>query len=288
MRYRDIKLVEANDDVLGGTAPGRICRAVARAYARGRQSQIRLALGSAEEFAQRYPEHRDEIDRCIRAGGGTGLTGAGPGASVAGPGKAAGREGDGIANGIQGIGPGGTEKGTGKSDQPSTSNSDAAGKGPADNSGTTDGDEQGTTTKDSQQDVDNANALKASADKLEQLLNAEDWQGAKDLIEGDPNLQALVPSSLKTDLDAAIQATANAKEADRLAQEAAADKAAADKKAAKDKADANARATAAAAAEADRLAQEEQRLADEAERERKAVLQAEADAAEAKRQTNAA
>tara|TARA_R110000868_G_scaffold74110_1_gene214419 strand:+ start:394 stop:1437 length:1044 start_codon:yes stop_codon:yes gene_type:complete len=133
-----------------------------------------------------------------------------------------------------------------------------------------------------------SNKLKAAADELERRLNAEDWQGANDLINGNPDLQATVPSSLKKDLDAAVQAQTDAAESNRLAQEAADAKVAADKKAAQDKADTEAQAAAEAAAESNRLAQEEKRLADEAEQKRNATAKAEADAAEAKRQSDAA
>ena len=288
MRYKDIKLVE------GPQSRGKeICAALELAKQRLTVNPSGLVAGiaAAKQHITRFPQDEPYIRKCLKLALGGDGDGEGDGdgvGPVVGPGKAAGGEGDGIANGIQGIGPGGDEKGTGQSDQPSTSDSDAAGNGTADNSGTTDGDEQGTSTKDSQQDVAVANALKASAAELERRLDAEDWQGAKDLIEGDPNLQAFVPSSLKTDLDAAIQATANAEEADRLAQEAEAARATADKKAAQNKADTEAQEEKRLADEAEGLAQEEQRLADEAKQKRKAVLQAEIDRAEAKRQSDAA
>ena len=72
-------------------------------------------------------------------------------------------------------------------------------------------------------DGQGSNKLKAAADELSRLLDKEDWQGANDLIKGDPNLQALLPDELISDLDAAIQAEADAKAADTAEEQRLAD-----------------------------------------------------------------
>jgi chemotaxis protein histidine kinase CheA len=280
MRYRDIKLVEATPTDRADYSRGRfstepadekLVRTYCDAIKKGKETSqnfnnpkwLNRAIATAEKFAKDNPQYASQIAQCIstaRAGGGDGGAGA---AGALGSQNAQGSAGTG--DGTTANGDGTTANGGGITGIPGNQN----------NTGVTGGGQ-------------GSNKLKAAADELSRLLDKEDWQGAKDLINGNPDLQATVPSSLKKDLDAAVQAQTDAAESNRLAQEAADAKVAADKKAAQDKADTEAQAAAEAAAESNRLAQEEKRLADEAEQKRNATAKAEADAAEAKRQSDAA
>ena len=272
MRYKDIRIVEANLKEAGsyeGDAQT-FCRAIKRAASNKILNPNGLARlrAAAEEHVRLFPQDRDMINKCFADGGEGNGNGQGNGTGNA--------SGNGNGNG-QG-------NGTGKG----ADNNIATDDGATANGGGITGIPGNQNNTNVTGDGQGSNKLKAAADELSRLLDKEDWQGAKDLINGNPDLQATVPSSLKKDLDAAVQAQTDAAESNRLAQEAADAKVAADKKAAQDKADTEAQAAAEAAAESNRLAQEEKRLADEAEQKRNATAKAEADAAEAKRQSDAA
>ena len=136
-------------------------------------------------------------------------------------------------------------------------------------------------------DITGTTPMQKAADQLEGLLNAEDWVGAKALLDSNSDLKALFPSEYQDMIDAAIQADIDAIETKKTADAQAAiqkqakedAKIAAEQAAAK-KAAEEAEAAAEIAAERQRLA--DLAAAEAAEAERLKKLEDEKAAAKAK------
>ena len=136
-------------------------------------------------------------------------------------------------------------------------------------------------------DITGTTPMQKAADQLEGLLNAEDWVGAKALLDSNSDLKALFPSEYQDMIDAAIQADIDAIETKKKADAQAAiqkqakedAKIAAEQAAAK-KAEEEAEAAAEIAAERQRLA--DLAAAEAAEAERLKKLEDEKAAAKAK------
>ena len=136
-------------------------------------------------------------------------------------------------------------------------------------------------------DITGTTPMQKAADQLEGLLNAEDWVGAKALLDSNSDLKALFPSEYQDMIDAAIQADIDAIETKKKADAQAAiqkqakedAKIAAEQAAAK-KAEEEAEAAAEIAAERKRLA--DLAAAEAAEAERLKKLEDEKAAAKAK------
>ena len=136
-------------------------------------------------------------------------------------------------------------------------------------------------------DITGTTPMQKAADQLEGLLNAEDWAGAKALLDSNSDLKALFPPEYQDMIDAAIQA-----DIDAIETKEKADAQAAIQKQAKEDAKIAAEQAAAEAAEAAaiaaaEIAAERQRLADlaaaeAAEAERLKTLEDEKAAAKAK------
>ena len=136
-------------------------------------------------------------------------------------------------------------------------------------------------------DITGTTPMQKAADQLEGLLNAEDWAGAKALLDSNSDLKALFPPEYQDMIDAAIQADIDAIET----KEKADAQAAIQKQAKEDAKIAAEQAAAKKAAEeaeaAAKIAAERQRLADlaateKAEAERLKKLENEKAAAKAK------
>ena len=218
MRYKDIRIVEANLKEAGsyeGDAQT-FCRAIKRAASNKILNPNGLARlrAAAEEHVRLFPQDRDMINKCFADGGEGNGNGQGNGT-----GNASGNgNGQGNGTGI-GTGSGDQGKGTGKG----ADNNIATDDGATANGGGITGIPGNQNNTNVTGDGQGSNKLKAAADELSRLLDKEDWQGANDLIKGDPNLQALLPDELISDLDAAIQAEADAKAADTAEEQRLAD-----------------------------------------------------------------
>jgi hypothetical protein len=140
-------------------------------------------------------------------------------------------------------------------------------------------------------DITGTTPMQKAADQLEGLLNAEDWAGAKALLDSNSDLKALFPSEYQDMIDAAIQADIDAIETKKKADAQAAiqkqakeDAKIAAEQAAAEAAEAAAIAAAEIAAERKRLADLATKKAAEAERlkkleDEKAAAKAKADEA---------
>ena len=140
-------------------------------------------------------------------------------------------------------------------------------------------------------DITGTTPMQKAADQLEGLLNAEDWVGAKALLDSNSDLKALFPSEYQDMIDAAIQADIDAIETKKTADAQAAiqkqakeDAKIAAEQAAAEAAEAAAIAAAEIAAERKRLADLATKKAAEAERlkkleDEKAAAKAKADEA---------
>ena len=140
-------------------------------------------------------------------------------------------------------------------------------------------------------DITGTTPMQKAADQLEGLLNAEDWVGAKALLDSNSDLKALFPSEYQDMIDAAIQADIDAIETKKKADAQAAiqkqakeDAKIAAEQAAAEAAEAAAIAAAEIAAERKRLADLATKKAAEAERlkkleDEKAAAKAKADEA---------
>ena len=212
MRYRDIKIVEETPTDRADYSRGRfstepadekLVRTYCDAIKKGKETSqnfnnpkwLNRAIATAEKFAKDNPQYASQIAQCISTAGSIAGTSQGNNKGVDQGNTSGQAPGANIATGDDT-----TANGGGITGIPSNQN----------NTGVT-GDGQGS------------NKLKAAADELSRLLDKEDWQGANDLIKGDPNLQALLPDELISDLDAAIQAEADAKAADTAEEQRLAD-----------------------------------------------------------------
>jgi hypothetical protein len=140
-------------------------------------------------------------------------------------------------------------------------------------------------------DITGTTPMQKAADQLEGLLNAEDWVGAKALLDSNSDLKALFPPEYQDMIDAAIQADIDAIETKEKADAQAAiqkqakeDAKIAAEQAAAEAAEAAAIAAAEIAAERKRLADLATKKAAEAERlkkleDEKAAAKAKADEA---------
>jgi|TARA_R110002153_G_scaffold146740_1_gene298061 hypothetical protein len=140
-------------------------------------------------------------------------------------------------------------------------------------------------------DITGTTPMQKAADQLEGLLNAEDWAGAKALLDSNSDLKALFPPEYQDMIDAAIQADIDAIETKEKADAQAAiqkqakeDAKIAAEQAAAEAAEAAAIAAAEIAAERKRLADLATKKAAEAERlkkleDEKAAAKAKADEA---------
>lgn len=140
-------------------------------------------------------------------------------------------------------------------------------------------------------DITGTTPMQKAADQLEGLLNAEDWAGAKALLDSNSDLKALFPPEYQDMIDAAIQADIDAIETKKKADAQAAiqkqakeDAKIAAEQAAAEAAEAAAIAAAEIAAERKRLADLATKKAAEAERlkkleDEKAAAKAKADEA---------
>ena len=284
MKYSDIKISErvkrkTPNEWRTMSNVDKICYALCMSFDKRKsithQDVIAAKQGAVDFLTySKNAADNNQVEKCLAnfhkdnwcsSGNGSGdgkLDGKGPGTGIEGPGIAAGNTGDGVASGKDGDGPGkdGDSNGTGD------------GNGVA----------QGV-------DITGTTPMQKAADQLEGLLNAEDWVGAKALLDSNSELKALFPSEYQDMIDAAIQAdidaietkkTADAQAAiQKQAKEAA--KIAAEQAAAK-KAAEEAEAAAEIAAERQRLADLAAEAAAEAERLKKLEDEkAEAKAAEA-------
>jgi hypothetical protein len=221
MRYKDIRIVEANLKEAGsyeGDAQT-FCRAIKRAASNKILNPNGLARlrAAAEEHVRLFPQDRDMINKCFADGGEGNGNGQGNGTGNA--------SGNGNGNG-QGNGTGnasGNGNGQGNGTGKGADNNIATDDGATANGGGITGIPGNQNNTNVTGDGQGSNKLKAAADELSRLLDKEDWQGANDLIKGDPNLQALLPDELISDLDAAIQAEADAKAADTAEEQRLAD-----------------------------------------------------------------
>ena len=241
MKFNDIKLVEFEPQSRSDYSQGpyfkepieqrilaKWCRGIRNSFKRDKNFSTtdysRRTIAAARNFAKTNPEYSKGIEACI-AGGGTAIGGVGNADTGLGstnglPGNSTTKNGN-SKNGNSKNGEPGTTKGGGDSSLPG-----------ADKGGIVAG-----PTK-----------IQKAADQLEGLINAEDWAGAKALLDGDPDLKALWPAPYYKMIEAAVQADIDAA------------KAIEDAKAAKKIADA--KAAEKAAEEAAELAKENKRLAD--------------------------
>ena len=209
MRYRDIKLAEST------AAAREICRGLKVAIERNRNNPGSRTLSMMKQqtvkFLRQFPELKGEIDACLGIPGG--VDGVLDGTSVSnafrGNGGPNGR-GE-IPRGTITIPGTGTEFGA-SSDANGSVDDGSTVSGNSDTSGA----EAGGTSA----------ALMSAAKELEGYLDAEDWQGAKDHINNNPELKAIITDQngeLLNDLDAAIQAQEDAEAAEVAAIAAAAE-----------------------------------------------------------------
>ena len=203
MRYRDIKLAEST------AAAREICRGLKVAIERNRNNPDSRTLSMMKQqtvkFLRQFPELKGEIDACLGIPGG--VDGVLDGTSVSnafrGNGGPNGR-GE-IPRGTITIPGTGTEFGA-SSDADSSVDDGSSVSGNSDTSGA----ETGGTSA----------ALMSAAKELERFLDNEDWQGAKNHINNNPELKAIITDQngeLLNDLDAAIQAQDEAKAAGEAA-----------------------------------------------------------------------
>jgi hypothetical protein len=223
MRYKDIRIVEANLKEAGsyeGDAQT-FCRAIKRAASNKILNPNGLARlrAAAEEHVRLFPQDRDMINKCFADGGEGNGNGQGNGT-----GNASGNgNGNGQGNGTGNASGNGNGNGQGNGTGKGADNNIATDDGATANGGGITGIPGNQNNTNVTGDGQGSNKLKAAADELSRLLDKEDWQGANDLIKGDPNLQALLPDELISDLDAAIQAEADAKAADTAEEQRLAD-----------------------------------------------------------------
>lgn len=282
MKYSDIKISErvkrkTPNEWRTMSNVDKICYALCMSFDKRKSTthqDVIAAKQGAVDFLtySKNAADNNQVEKCLAnfhkdnwcsSGNGSGdgkLDGDGPGTGIEGPGIAGGGTGDGVASGKDGDGPGkdGDSNGTGD------------GNGVA----------QGV-------DITGTTPMQKAADQLEGLLNAEDWVGAKALLDSNSDLKALFPSEYQDMIDAAIQADIDAIETKKKADA----QAAIQKQAKEDAKIAAEQAAAKKAAEeaeaAAKIAAERQRLADlaateKAEAERLKKLENEKAAAKAK------
>ena len=282
MKYSDIKISErvkrkTPNEWRTMSNVDKICYALCMSFDKRKSTthqDVIAAKQGAVDFLtySKNAADNNQVEKCLAnfhkdnwcsSGNGSGdgkLDGKGPGTGIEGPGIAAGDTGDGVASGKDGDGPGkdGDSNGTGD------------GNGVA----------QGV-------DITGTTPMQKAADQLEGLLNAEDWAGAKALLDSNSDLKALFPPEYQDMIDAAIQADIDAIETKKKADA----QAAIQKQAKEDAKIAAEQAAAKKAAEeaeaAAKIAAERQRLADlaaaeKAEAERLKKLENEKAAAKAK------
>ena len=273
MKYNDIKLAERE------TADQKLVRTYCDGISQGAVNSVRWksskyldrAIQTATKFAKANPKFAAEIEACITSGRAKYAKGGG---TVTKQGREINRfrNTDGTGTGPTGPykdgGYGGNGVGTNSSVGTDTS------------VGSDNGVAQGV-------DITGTTPMQKAADQLEGLLNAEDWAGAKALLDSNSDLKALFPPEYQDMIDAAIQADIDAIET----KEKADAQAAIQKQAKEDAKIAAEQAAAKKAAEeaeaAAEIAAERQRLADlaaaeAAEAERLKTLEDEKAAAKAK------
>ena len=275
MKYSDIKISErvkrkTPNEWRTMSNVDKICYALCMSFDKRKSTthqDVIAAKQGAVDFLtySKNAADNNQVEKCLAnfhkdnwcsSGNGSGdgkLDGKGPGTGIEGPGIAAGDTGDGVASGKDG-----------------DSNGTGDGNGVA----------QGV-------DITGTTPMQKAADQLEGLLNAEDWVGAKALLDSNSDLKALFPSEYQDMIDAAIQADIDAIETKKTADA----QAAIQKQAKEDAKIAAEQAAAKKAAEeaeaAAKIAAERQRLADlaateKAEAERLKKLENEKAAAKAK------
>ena len=283
MKYNDIKLAEkvSRADYSKGpffTEPAD--QSIVRKWCDGiRVSFIRdsdfkttkyskRTIAAARKFAKANPKFSKSIEACIASSGAVGSGGTVDSG-----------DGNGIAVG-KGKSNGGNDVAVGNSN--GTDSSVGNSNGTDSSVGTDNGNGNGKIGT-----VTGPTPLQKAADQLEGLINAEDWAGAKALLDSNSDLKALFPSEYQDMIDAAIQADIDAIETKKKADA----QAAIQKQAKEDAKIAAEQAAAKKAAEeaeaAAKIAAERQRLADlaaaeKAEAERLKKLENEKAAAKAK------
>jgi len=220
MRYTDIKLCESPKN-----RGERWCRTLntARDRIEFNPNGLKAAIRAATAHMQRYPDDAPFIQDCLNAAiaAAKGFTDNSGTAII--PGSSSGRGTSDNVSTVRGDGDGDTTSSStvrGDGDD-STSNSAAAAAAAATQGGSaSDGEESGAGGDG---DTRSSEELRRAADELQGLLDAEDWQGARDLIDSNPDLKALVPAEMDSDLNAAIQAQADAEAAAEAAEAAEAE-----------------------------------------------------------------
>ena len=196
MKYNDIKLAERE------TADQKLVRTYCDGISQGAVNSVRWksskyldrAIQTATKFAKANPKFAAEIEACITSGRAKYAKGGG---TVTKQGREINRfrNTDGTGTGPTGPykdgGYGGNGVGTNRSVGTDTS------------VGSDNGVAQGV-------DITGTTPMQKAADQLEGLLNAEDWAGAKALLDSNSDLKALFPPENQDMIDAAIQADIDA------------------------------------------------------------------------------